>query len=115
MACAPAGERAVRIVGVARYAKEDDERAEGALVVDDAYQGLGLGTALLRGLITLLRSRGFRHLRGAVLADNGRMLRLLRATGLPLRIVPEYGAFDTSLDLRPGGRLGSPRPAGDIP
>ena len=115
MACARAGGAAARIVEVARYANEDEMAAEGALVVADAYQGLGLGTGLLRRLIRRLRSRGFRQLRGSVLTDNGRMLRLLRATGRPLRIARDYGTYDTSLDLGPRDGRGRAAPIGEHP
>jgi len=99
VACAPGGDRQAPIVAVARYAQQDAEAAEGGLVVDDAYQERGLGTILLRRLIALLRWRGFRYLRGAVLGENGRMLRLLQASGYPLRIVRDDGAYGTQLDL----------------
>ena len=99
VACAPSDEAQAPIVAVARYAQQDGAAAEGGLVVDDAYQQRGLGTMLLGRLIALLRCRGFRYLRGAVLGENGRMLRLLRATGYPLRIVRDDGAYGTELDL----------------
>jgi acetyltransferase len=99
VACAAGGDGEALLVAVARYARQDEEGAEAALVVADDYQGRGLGTTLLRRLIALVRSRGFRHLHGAVLSDNGRMLRLLRSTGYPLTIARDDGAYWTQLDL----------------
>jgi len=110
VACAPSEDAQAPIVAVARYAQQDAEAAEGGLVVDDAYQQRGLGTILLGRLIALLRCRGFHYLRGAVLGENGRMLRLLRATGYPLRIVRDDGAYGTELDL--GLRPANARPHG---
>lgn len=99
VACVPKREGTPSIVGVARYAKQGEEAAEGGLVVADAYQSRGLGTALLHRLIGLLRFRGFRYLRGSVLPENGRMLRLLRSTGRSLRIARDDGVYQTELDL----------------
>ncbi len=61
-------------IGVARYAREPDEprAAEAAVVVIDAWQGLGLGKLLLRRLAAAALARGIDRLRGIVLRDNDR-------------------------------------------
>ena len=88
------------IVAVARYAQDDAESVEGAFVVTDAYQGHGLGRMLLGRLIALLRQRGFRYLRASVLAENTRMLRLLRSKGYPMTVTRDGNILMTQLDLR---------------
>ena len=68
-----------RLIGVARYGvvEEEPEAAEIALVVEDAWQGHGLGTTLLHAIMQAGEARGIRRFRVDVLAENRRMLRLL--------------------------------------
>jgi acetyltransferase len=82
-----AGElRAEKIVGVARYvANPDRESAEFAVVVADAWQGRGLGRALMGKLIASAKRRGFRRLVGTILGINASMLKLAGALGFRLR------------------------------
>jgi acetyltransferase len=58
--------------------------AEFALAVADAWQGRGLGRRLMAHLIAQARSQGLRELVGDVLAENRRMLALLRDQGVSL-------------------------------
>ncbi len=60
----------------------DTDAAEIALIVDDAWQGAGVGRVLLEHLIDVGRRMGFTRLVAYVLADNRAMLGLLQATGL---------------------------------
>jgi acetyltransferase len=76
-----------KIVGVARYvANPDGESAEFAVVVADAWQGRGMGWALMRKLIASAKHRGFHRLVGAVLGINAPMLALMRDLGFRLQI-----------------------------
>ena len=66
------------VIAVGRYEPTaDPEVAEVAFVVQDGWQGKGLGRLLLRELLTAATARGIRRFRAYVLADNVRMLRLL--------------------------------------
>jgi GNAT superfamily N-acetyltransferase len=69
------------IVGVGRYAADPARPgvAEVAVVVDDAWQGHGLGTRLLALAAGLARLHGYRTLSALVLADNVPAVRMLRA------------------------------------
>jgi acetyltransferase len=73
---------AVRLLGVARYHLDPAAgAAEFAVVVEDAYQGKGLGRHLLERLIAVARERGVKVLVGLVLAENLPLLKLARALG----------------------------------
>jgi len=66
------------LVAVARYEPTDEaDTAEVAFVVQDGFQGRGLGVLLLHHLLEAADARGIRRFRAYVLADNTRMLDLL--------------------------------------
>jgi RimJ/RimL family protein N-acetyltransferase len=72
-----------RLVAVGRFdIAEDEDEAEVAIVVRDDHQGVGLGRAILERLLDVARGRGIRALVGEILAENVRMLDLLRSSGL---------------------------------
>ncbi len=74
------------IVGIARYvANVDEESAEFAIVVADAWQKRGVGTGLMQALIDNARRRGLARLTGTVLRVNQRMLRFVQALGFSVR------------------------------
>jgi RimJ/RimL family protein N-acetyltransferase len=67
------------LIAVARYEPTDRaDTAEVAFVVLDAWQGHGIGRRLLDELLSAADARGIHRFRAFVLADNARMLRLLR-------------------------------------
>ena len=61
---------------------EDAEAAEIAVIVDDAWHGLGLGMVLTTHLIDVARRLGFTTLVAYVLAENRAMLGLLEHSPL---------------------------------
>jgi RimJ/RimL family protein N-acetyltransferase len=66
------------LVGVARYEPPDEEGiAEMAIVLQDYWQGRGLGAMLLEDLLRAGEACGIHRFRALVLADNDRMLALL--------------------------------------
>jgi len=77
-------------VGVARYfANPDGASGEIALVVADEWQNKGIGTRLMDCLITAAMEKNFHSLEGEVLAENTKMLRLMRKLGFSERKNPE--------------------------
>lgn len=71
-----------RIIGVARYLLNPDAAtAEFALVVGDEYQGLGIGSALMKRLCDIARERGLKALIGLVIGNNSDMLALMERLG----------------------------------
>jgi GNAT superfamily N-acetyltransferase len=79
------------IVAVARYDRTEPDQAEAALLVQDSYQGRGLGRILLRRLVQLAHARGIRELHALLLPENVRALRLLETSGHPLAVRREEG------------------------
>src|SRR5574342_133513 len=93
---------APEIEAVARYeATQDPGTAEVAFVVQDGYQGRGLGVLLLRHLLDAAEARGIHRFRAYVLADNTRMLDLLsRFTEIRERHL-EAGVINLLFERRP--------------
>ena len=76
-------------VGVARYfTNPDGESGEIALVVADEWQNQGIGTRLMGCIIEAALEKNFHSLEGEVLADNVKMLRLMRKLGFSERKIP---------------------------
>ena len=72
------------IVGGGRYVVVQPGQAEVAFAIVDAYQGLGIGSALMRHLATLGGEAGLRELIAEVLAENVPMLNVFGRCGLPM-------------------------------
>jgi acetyltransferase len=73
------------IVGVARYAVNDDgESCDFAIVVADAWQRRGLGSRLLTPLLDTASARGLKRIGGDVLAINEPMKQFAKAHGFTL-------------------------------
>lgn len=89
------------LVGVGRFvaSHERPDHAEMAITVIDEMQGKGIGKILLNRLIGGARDLGVRRLDATMLAQNNRMSKLLRKTGLPLETRLEDGARTLSLSL----------------
>ncbi len=90
------------VVGVARYSQLDTKHpdvAESAVVVQDDYQGRGLGKLLLRRLVEYARAKGIRHLRGYMQVGNDRMLYLVKSSGLPHKTKFIGGVWQVDIDL----------------
>lgn len=67
------------IVGVARYAEVAPHEAEVAVVVEDAWQGRGLGPRLLECVTALAKVHGMTALCATVLAENRPAIAMLRS------------------------------------
>jgi RimJ/RimL family protein N-acetyltransferase len=69
-------------VGLADLRYAPDGTASFAVLIEDAWQGRGLGTALVRRVADTAAEQGVTELTGTVRADNVRITRLLRRAGL---------------------------------
>ncbi|MCU0764987.1 MAG: bifunctional acetate--CoA ligase family protein/GNAT family N-acetyltransferase, partial [Burkholderiaceae bacterium] len=78
------------IRGVARYTRMPDGfSCEFGIVIEDGWQGRGLGHALMTALEETARSRGLTEIIGYVLRDNESMGRLMRGRGYIARSAPD--------------------------
>jgi len=94
------------VVGVARYDRSpgDPTTAEFAILVEDGWQGVGLGRQLLSELIELAAARGVRSLTATVQPDNDRVIGLIR------RLLPA-ATFTRDVDVLDVRSPLLPRPA----
>ena len=87
------------IVGHAMYVRAGDE-AEFAVLVEDRWQGRGVGKLLLTALAERADERGVRTFTGAVLGENRRMLGLASSVFAGVGYAIEDGAYQVSAPLR---------------
>jgi RimJ/RimL family protein N-acetyltransferase len=92
--------RLIAHAGLERDPRQPD-RAEFALVIADPYQGRGLGGVLLGRLVEAARRVGIRWLTAEVLANNHRMLSLLRHAPYPVSLRLSSGVVLAELATSP--------------
>jgi len=92
-----------RIVGGGRYirtgASGDALKAEVAFLVDDAHQGLGIGSRIFKHLVSIARASGITQFEAEVLPSNEGMLKLFTRSGLPVVSAPSRDAVHVVIDL----------------
>lgn len=88
IATSGAGER---IVGHAFYADLEQNRAEVAFTITDAFRGRGLGTILLGQLAEVAAANGIQVFEAEVAAANHAMLHVFRESGFPIEVGAEAG------------------------
>ena len=76
-------EQGQEVVGHGCAAETSPEQVEIGLLVDDAFQGTGVGTRLMRDLAATAAQRGYRSLVCRVAPDNESVLPTVRRAGLP--------------------------------
>jgi GNAT superfamily N-acetyltransferase len=93
------------IIASSSYSMYEDKTAEIAFIVEEDYQGLGIGRRLLGHLGKIARARGITTFTAEVLYQNLAMLKVFTASGWPMKRTSEDGAVLISLALNgsPGG------------
>jgi acetyltransferase len=96
-----ADEAPERVIGTARYVcdRDDSTTAEIAIVIQDAYQGDGLGRQLMELLIRAGRARGLKHLRAVWRSQNRALQRLILGSGLAHTSSTSQGETTTLLEI----------------
>jgi len=73
------------------------DEAEFAILIADAWQGMGLGSALLKRLVETGRAEKVKRIIGRILADNNAMLDLSRNTGFDLEWRPDDSEWEAQI------------------
>jgi RimJ/RimL family protein N-acetyltransferase len=96
-------------IGVARFVRDRDDRsrAEAAVVVDDRWQGRGLGTALCQLLAERARDEGIARFVATLLATNYPMLHVIESLG-PATVLERDGTTVTIEVAVPREGIGEP-------
>ena len=90
------------IVAVVRYDREPgEERAEYAAIVEDGWQGYGIGIDLTRRLVGMACPHGVRCFYALVMGKNRRMLESLRHLDLPEQEYQQDGVKHVEVELSP--------------
>ncbi len=76
-------------------------RVEVAFVIQDRWQCRGLGTALFNDLLAAAEARGIHEFSAEVLADNTRMLDLIRRFGQIVSIQRDHAVVSLVFKRRP--------------
>src|SRR5829696_4855805 len=88
------------IIAIVRYDRQPgEEQAEYAAIVEDRWQGEGVGTDLTRRLLDEARDNGVQSFYALVMGKNTRMLELLRHLGLPEQERREEGVKYVEVEL----------------
>ena len=98
------------IVGGGRYVVVQPGQAEVAFAIVDAYQGLGIGSALMRHLATLGREAGLRELIAEVLSENAPMLNVFERSGLAMSTRREGAVVHVDSPLGVVAEIETPSP-----
>ncbi len=93
-----------RIVGGGRYVRSGDTRAEVAFLIDDAHQGLGIGSRIFKHLVLLAQASGMKQFEAEVLPTNDAMLRLFTRSGFPVTTSRSRDAVHVTIELLAAGQ-----------
>jgi acetyl coenzyme A synthetase (ADP forming)-like protein len=86
-----------RIIAHAAYIRIDEERAEVAFLVADAWQGRGISTIMLAHLASAAEEHGIASFNAQVLPANHRMIDVFRQSGFPVEIQSSRDAIEIEL------------------
>ncbi|HJZ48775.1 MAG TPA: GNAT family N-acetyltransferase [Roseiflexaceae bacterium] len=98
-----------QVIAVAELACDggSPEVAELALVVADAYQREGIGSAICSYLVAMARRQGLATLKAMALAENTAVRRMLARSGAPYTAETRQGMTTIQIDLRAGAPMGA--------
>jgi RimJ/RimL family protein N-acetyltransferase len=92
-----------RIVGGGRYVRTGISgaamKAEVAFLIDDAHQGLGIGSRMFKHLVAIAHASGVTQFEAEVLPSNEGMLRLFLRSGLPMAQARTRDSVHVTIEL----------------
>jgi acetyl coenzyme A synthetase (ADP forming)-like protein len=94
------------IIAIGRYYRLPNKTtAEVAFVIEDSYQGRGIGTRLMEWLANVARDNGITTFEASVLAENEEMMTVFRDYGFHLESHLEEGEYHVSFPIALTGRV----------
>ena len=87
------------IVGLAYYVRDSKDHAEPAVLVEDKYQGQGIGKDLLRELTLYARKHGINTYRAFVEGDNRGMMHIINRSNLPYQSQYAHGTVEFQIGI----------------
>jgi len=94
------------IIAIGRYYRLPNKTtAEVAFVIEDTYQGKGIGTRLMEWLANVARDNGISAFEASVLAENEEMMTVFRDYGFHLESRLEEGEYHVSFPIARTGRV----------
>lgn len=89
-----------KIIAVCRYYRlPKEDTAEMAIVVEDVYQAKGIGTHILKQLATIAREKGVHIFEGYVLAENRKMMQVLKDSGFQIGGELEHSVYQAVIHI----------------
>jgi RimJ/RimL family protein N-acetyltransferase len=93
-----------RMLGVARIIGYPDRKTgEFAVLVGDAWQGMGIESNLLEKCLSIAEKQGFKTVHALVLYDNKNMLALGKKMGFDIKSGPDSGCNKLVIHFRGSG------------
>ena len=89
------------MIGVGRFDRTENDRAEVAFLVEDAHQGRGIANLLLEHLAEAARERGIRGFVAEVLPENRRMAQVFVDAGYRVHKGMEDGVLSVEFPILP--------------
>ena len=88
------------ILGIGRLVRTRElDDTEFAILIADAWQGKGLGSALLKRLVETGRAEKVKRIMGLILGENRTMLEVCRNVGFKLQWQSDYGEWKAEIRL----------------
>ena len=99
-------EKRKEIIAIGRYYRLPNKRsARVAFAIEDAYHGKGIGTRLIEWLANAARDNGITAFEGDVLAENERMMAVLRDYGFHIDSELKGGVYHVTITIARSRRV----------
>jgi len=99
-------EQREEIVAIGRYYRlPKKDHAEIALAIEDTYQGKGIGTHLMQGLVKVARDNGITVFEADVLRENDQMMDVFRNYGFHITSELDTGVYHAIFPIVPTKRI----------
>jgi acyl-CoA hydrolase/RimJ/RimL family protein N-acetyltransferase len=90
-----------KMIAEARLIKEEDsDFGEVAFLIDESYQGVGVGSYLIELLIEEGQKRRLSGLTAQVLSDNRAMIKVFEKTKLPMKATVDNGVYQVKISFK---------------